>query len=197
MGRLTNVGIAFALSAAACTSTSPPSAMDPAEPSGTLTPTTFPTPAVEQRPEKPRPSQGRLDGTYLVRFTPIQSNVGPTDDFDPTVEWTFNAKCRTGGACNARIESENGWKALSTWRRSGSYRWSRGSNRAFTCTTGGNVENLPASIDYVMRGEIVRWNGEEWVISSFRGTVTIKSSTTCGFSTPMTRDSIRGRLIDA
>jgi hypothetical protein len=172
---------------------------DGAEPQANASPSassTSPSPSPQvTRPHKPRPQAGRLEGTYKVRYTLIVSDIPDSAPIERN-RWRILAACREGGSCNARVESvNNDWKASAAWR-GGLYRWARNVKKAYTCGSGGNVDyNIDATYEYSIRGQKVRWDGENWVISSFRGTFVSKGLRGCGLSgPPQQRWAIIGKL---
>lgn len=147
------------------------------------------------RPQKPRAQAGRLEGMYSVKYTLILSDI-PDSARVQQNRWRTSAACKTGGSCNARVESlNNRWKATAAWR-GGLYRWARSIKNVYTCGSGDNVNyNIAATYEYSIRGQKVRWDGENWVISSFRGTLVSKGLRGCGLSgPPQQKWAILGRL---
>ena len=155
-----------------------------------------PSPSPEvTRPPKPRPQTGRLEGTFALKYLLIQSDIPDSAQVEQH-RWKFMPSCREGGSCNARVESlTNDWKATASWR-GGLYRWARSVKKAYTCGSGGSVDyNIDATYEYSIRGQKVRWDGENWVISSFRGTVLAKGLKGCGLSgPPQQKWAILGRV---
>jgi hypothetical protein len=59
----------------------------------------------------------------------------------------------------------------------------RGIKKAYTCGSGGSVDyNIDATYEYTIRGQKVWWDGGNWVISSFRGTLLSNGLRGCGLS---------------
>ena len=163
------------------------------------TPTASPTtPSISPeptRPPKPRPQNGRLEGTYSVKYTLISSDI-PGSTRVEQHRWRIDARCKTGGSCTARIESRNNdWKASAAWR-GGLYRWARTIHKVYTCGSGGTVDyRINATYEYSIRGTRAKWDGSEWVIASFRGTFTSKGLRGCGLSgPPEEKYSLQGKI---
>jgi hypothetical protein len=155
---------------------------------------TSPTP-IAKRPHKPVADNGRLNGTYVVKYTLISSDIPESNRVEQN-RWRIHARCKEGGSCNARVESlTNNWKATAIWRR-GNYRWARTIKKSYTCGSPGNVDYyIDATYEYSINGERVRWNGTNWVIASFSGTFTSKGLRGCGLSgPPEEKYAIQGKL---
>ena len=189
--------LAVLLLGAACESSeksaSPsPSAATSSAPAPTPAASSSPTPT---RPAKPPVRAGRLEGEYTVKYTLLASDVPGSARVEQN-RWRLSARCREGGSCNARLESlNNEWKATAIWRR-GEYRWARSIRHAYTCGPGDDVDYyIDATYQYVIEGDRVRWNGEDWVITAFSGTFVSKGLRGCGLSgPPEERYAISGRL---
>jgi hypothetical protein len=166
-------------------------------PSGATATTPIETPSpADERPPKPRPQAGRLDGRYAVKYTLISSDV-PEPERVQQHRWRFEARCRVGGECNARLESTSGdWRATAIWRR-GLYRWARSINKAYTCGSGGEIDYyIDGTYEYSIRGRKVRWTGDDWAISRFEGTLTSKGRRGCGLSgPPQQKYAITGKIV--
>lgn len=157
---------------------------DDSSPQAAVSPTESPSSASPSpqvaRPPKPKPKAGRLEGKYLAKYSLIQSDIPGSAQHEKN-HWAITPSCKEGGSCNARVESlNNDWKATAAWR-GGLYRWARSINNAYTCGSGGTVDyNIDATYEYTIKGRKVRWDGENWVISSFQGTLLAKGLRGCG-----------------
>jgi hypothetical protein len=197
MGRSRCLGLLISLLVVLTTSCSGGGAGDT---SGVSTPSpistpTVPSPPPETRSPKPPDQDGRLEGTYIVKYTLLSSNIPGSDRVEQN-RWKIEARCKEGGSCNVRVESlTNRWKSTGIWRK-GNYRWARSISRAYTCGSSGNVDYyIGATYEYSIRGQRLRFVDGEWVISSFDGTLDSRGVRGCGLSgTAEEKWAIQGKL---
>jgi hypothetical protein len=130
------------------------------------------TSPVATPPPKPRkPSSARLEGTYIVKFTLVRTNVSGADP-NSVQTYIFQPNCARG-PCTTKLTTRGagGYSARTVFVQ-GRYRWARVDRDAYTCDATATTVKISANKAYVLQGTNMKLVNDQWVISRFTGQAT-------------------------
>jgi hypothetical protein len=119
-------------------------------------------------PKPRRPSLARLEGTFLVKFTLVRTNVSGADP-NSVVIYEFEPNCARG-PCTTKVTTRRGrgYSARMVFV-GGRYRWTRVDRMAYTCDATATTVNIPANKAYVLQGTSMKLIDGQWLVSRFTG----------------------------